>query len=126
MAFTPYVLFRNLQLRGATFEERSVKRYVSELYDDGFLEKIEYENRQHLYIATDKAHKKFRDSETEQKKNNWLTDENWHSSILYDMVMLKKSNTRNVNKQQDTKWGCMEKPRAEVWVWVREKELVCL
>ena len=68
MAFTPYVLFRNLQLRGATFEERSVKRYVSELYDDGFLEKIEYENRQHLYIATDKAHKKFRDSETERKK----------------------------------------------------------
>ena len=74
MAFTPYVLFRNLQLRGATFEYRSVKRYVSELYEGGLLEKIEYEKRQHLYIATDKAHKKFRDSETERKKKKQLAD----------------------------------------------------
>jgi hypothetical protein len=68
MAFTPYVLFRNLQLRGATFEYRSVKRYVSELHADGWLEKIEYDQRRHLYLATDKAHNKFRDSETERKK----------------------------------------------------------
>jgi predicted HTH transcriptional regulator len=66
-AFTPYVLFRNLKLRGATFERRSVNKYLAELVNEGLVEKIEYEKGNHVYLASDKAHKKFR-AEKDGKK----------------------------------------------------------
>jgi hypothetical protein len=68
MAFTPYTLWRNLQLRGATFSYRSTKRFVSEMQDDGLLQKLEYEDRQNLYIASDEAHRQFRDSDDTRAK----------------------------------------------------------
>jgi hypothetical protein len=74
IAFTPYTLWRNLELRGATFSYRSTKRFVSEMQDDGLLEKLEYEDRQNLYIATDEAHQRFRDSEDTRRKKKRLAD----------------------------------------------------
>lgn len=40
LALTPYVLFRNLKMRGATFERRTLSNYLSELIDDGYVEKV--------------------------------------------------------------------------------------
>jgi Fe2+ or Zn2+ uptake regulation protein len=66
IAFSQYIMYQNLQLRGATFSYRTVKRLMSELRDEGLLEKIEFEERQSVYIATEKAHQKHRD--TSEKK----------------------------------------------------------
>jgi repressor of nif and glnA expression len=38
LSLTPYVLFRNLKDRGATFERRTLGNYLRELVEDGFVE----------------------------------------------------------------------------------------
>jgi repressor of nif and glnA expression len=66
MALPPAVLFRNLKLRGATFEYRSVKTYLAELTADGYVRKVspkalhegrleEADSGEAYYIATDRA-----------------------------------------------------------------------
>jgi repressor of nif and glnA expression len=52
LALTPYVLFRNLKMRGATFERRTLGNYLRELVEDGFVERIEGDGDT-LYQITD-------------------------------------------------------------------------
>jgi len=40
LALTPYVLFRNLKMRGSTFERRTLQNYLNELLNEGRIEKI--------------------------------------------------------------------------------------
>jgi predicted transcriptional regulator len=54
MAVTPYVLFRNLKFRGATFERRTLATYLSEFVEDGLVEKIEVDGDP-LYRITDEG-----------------------------------------------------------------------
>lgn len=37
----PNVILHNCKERGATFERRTVNRYLKELYDDGYVERVE-------------------------------------------------------------------------------------
>lgn len=54
MAVTPYVLFRNLKMRGATFERRTLGTYLSEFVEEGFVEKIDVDGDP-LYQITDEG-----------------------------------------------------------------------
>jgi repressor of nif and glnA expression len=61
------VIWRNARLRGATFERRTVNRYLSELVDEGYLKKVDPKalqqgrlveigtDKQGYFIATDRA-----------------------------------------------------------------------
>lgn len=40
LALTPYVMFRNLKMRGATFERRTLGNYLNELVDEGRVERL--------------------------------------------------------------------------------------
>lgn len=40
VALTPYVIFKNLKMRGATFERRTLTNYLNELLDEGRIQKI--------------------------------------------------------------------------------------
>lgn len=40
LALTPYVIFRNLKMRGATFERRTLTNYLNELLEEGRIQKI--------------------------------------------------------------------------------------
>ncbi|MFD1588464.1 hypothetical protein ACFR9U_15905 [Halorientalis brevis] len=42
-ALPPVVIFRNAKLRGATFERRSVNNYLTELTEEGLVQKIDAE-----------------------------------------------------------------------------------
>jgi repressor of nif and glnA expression len=66
MALPPAVLFRNLKLRGATFEYRSVKTYLRELTEAGYVRKVspdalqkgrleDADEGEGYYIATNRA-----------------------------------------------------------------------
>lgn len=52
MAVTPYVLYRNMKMRGATFERRTIGTYLSEFVEDGLVEKLEVDGDP-LYQITD-------------------------------------------------------------------------
>ena len=52
LALTPYVLFRNLKMNGATFERRTLANYLSELQEEGRVEKLEQPGNA-LYRITD-------------------------------------------------------------------------
>jgi repressor of nif and glnA expression len=41
LALPPAVIFRNLKVRGATFERRSVNNYLEELSEQGYLRKVD-------------------------------------------------------------------------------------
>lgn len=65
------VIFRNAKLRGADFEERSVTNYLRDLYDDGYVRKVDPDaledgdlvdislSDEGYFIATDKAFDEF-------------------------------------------------------------------
>ena len=68
MALPPAVVFRNLKLRGATFESRSVNTYLKELTEGGYVRKVAPEaldqgelvdvddlRDEGYYVATDRA-----------------------------------------------------------------------
>jgi len=55
LALTPYVLFRNLKMRGATFERRTLGNYLAELVDENRVERLEFEQRDTLYQITNKG-----------------------------------------------------------------------
>jgi len=55
LALTPYVLFRNAKMRGATFERRTLSNYLSELVDEGRVEKIIQDDETNLYRITEKG-----------------------------------------------------------------------
>ena len=65
LALTPYVLFRNLKLNGATFERRTLGNYLSELQEEGKVEKIEQPGNA-LYQITDDG-RKFISKETDEQ-----------------------------------------------------------
>lgn len=52
LALTPYVIFRNLRMRGATFERRTLTNYLNELLDEGRIQKIEVPDGNTLYQIT--------------------------------------------------------------------------
>jgi len=52
LALTPYVLFRNLKMRGATFERRTLGNYLGELTEEGRIEKLDVDGDP-LYQITD-------------------------------------------------------------------------
>jgi DNA-binding HxlR family transcriptional regulator len=52
LALTPYVLFRNLKMNGATFERRTLANYLSELQEEDRVEKLEQPGNA-LYRITD-------------------------------------------------------------------------
>jgi len=52
LALTPYVLFKNLKFRGATFERRTLGNYLNELISEGKIEKLEVDGDP-LYQITD-------------------------------------------------------------------------
>ena len=52
LALTPYVLFRNLKMRGATFERRTLGNYLGELIEEGRIEKLDVDGDP-LYQITD-------------------------------------------------------------------------
>lgn len=54
LALTPYVIFRNLRMRGATFERRTLSNYLNELVDEGRVEKLDV-NGDPLYRITDEG-----------------------------------------------------------------------
>lgn len=54
VALTPYVLFRNLKMRGATFERRSVSNYLEELMELEYVERVEQPGHD-LYRITDRG-----------------------------------------------------------------------
>lgn len=54
LALTPYVIFRNIRMRGATFERRTLSNYLSELLDEGRVQKISTEGDP-LYQITAKG-----------------------------------------------------------------------
>lgn len=43
LALPPAVIFRNVKLRGATFERRIINDYLKELAEDGLIEKVDPE-----------------------------------------------------------------------------------
>lgn len=49
----PQVIFHNCKKRGATFERRSVDNYLSELQDEGYVERVP--DTQGFYRATDEG-----------------------------------------------------------------------
>ncbi|WP_251342407.1 hypothetical protein [Haloplanus halophilus] len=55
LALTPYVLFRNLKMRGATFERRTLGNYLKELVDESRVERLEFESGDTLYQITNKG-----------------------------------------------------------------------
>lgn len=60
LALTPYVLFRNLKMRGATFERRTLGNYLAELVEEGRIEKLDVEGDP-LYQITDDGRKSLRE-----------------------------------------------------------------
>lgn len=52
LALTPYVIFRNLRMQGATFERRTLTNYLTELLDEGRVRKIEISDGDTLYQIT--------------------------------------------------------------------------
>ena len=59
LSLTPYVLFRNLKMRGATFERRTLGNYLTELLEEEKIEKVQ-PNGDTLYRITDKGRKSLR------------------------------------------------------------------
>lgn len=57
LALTPYVLFRNAKMRGSTFERRTLSNYLSELVEEGRVEKIVQDDETNLYRITDEGRK---------------------------------------------------------------------
>lgn len=62
LALTPYVIFRNARMRGATWERRSTTNYLNELLDEGRVEKITFDEGNPLYRITDKGEESFQKS----------------------------------------------------------------
>lgn len=60
LALTPYVLFRNLKMRGATFERRTLGNYLKELLEENRVQKLDV-NGDPLYQITEKGRKSLRD-----------------------------------------------------------------
>lgn len=60
LALTPYVLYMNLRMRGATFERRTLANYLRELVDEGRVEKIDVEGDA-LYRITNDGRDSIRD-----------------------------------------------------------------
>ena len=56
----PAVIFYNCKQQGATFERRSVDNYLSELVEDGYVEKSSQERG--YYKATEKGQKHYLDN----------------------------------------------------------------
>ncbi len=55
LALTPYVLFRNAKMRGSTFERRTLSNYLSELVEEGRVEKVVQEDETNLYRITEEG-----------------------------------------------------------------------
>jgi len=62
LALTPYVLFRNLRMREATFERRTLSYYLAELLEEGRVERLE-PNGDPLYQITEKGRSSVREHE---------------------------------------------------------------
>lgn len=66
-ALPPAAIFRNLKLRGATFERRSVTNFLADLHDRGLVQKVDMDaldegrievvsaDEQGYWMATDKG-----------------------------------------------------------------------
>jgi Fe2+ or Zn2+ uptake regulation protein len=63
LALTPYVLYRNLKMRGATFERRSLGNYLPELVDEGRVERIDFDDGHPLYQITTSGRESISDNE---------------------------------------------------------------
>ena len=70
MALAPKAIFRNLKIRGATFEERTTVTYLNELVDEGLVKRVSAKKldkgeivtaekgEEGYYMATDEALRK--------------------------------------------------------------------